>query len=381
MHGGTNRSLLNLLSEINITKYNIELYSINTKGHYHKLFIEYTKIINKIIKIEIEDKNNTTGIRYKLLNGCINLSIKTKDILRKLGIDLVPIYLKYIYYKFFIKNNYDIVIGFQEGGATLLASFFKKCKKIAWIHCEYERYFSGSNIKTEKEIYKLFDSIVCVSEYTKKSFLKINPELSNNTVCINNIINSKNILSLSKEKTSYNSLNSCFTIISIGRIDAVKRFSKIPEICNTLKERGCNFRWYLIGGTQKGHTDEFDILFELVNRYKVSDVFSWLGEVENPYPYILNSDLLVCLSVSEACPNVINEAKILHVPVVSTNFGSASEFVENGVNGLISPIDEISNRIYELISNNIYYNKIKLNINNFYYDNSIIEKKIYKLLD
>ena len=43
--------------------------------------------------------------------------------------------------------------------------------------------------------------------------------------------------------------------------------------------------------------------------------------------------MVVSTSVSEACPNVINEAKILHTPIVATNFGSVYEFIEDGVNG------------------------------------------------
>ena len=112
----------------------------------------------------------------------------------------------------------------------------------------------------------------------------------------------------------------------------------------------------------------------------MEDVFIWLGEKENPYPYFSNSDLLVITSKSEACPYVLNEAKVLNVPSIITNFSSASEFIDNDMNGVIVPVEKIGTKIEEIITNQDYYNRIKRNLLNCIYDNKAILVNFYKIV-
>ena len=105
-----------------------------------------------------------------------------------------------------------------------------------------------------------------------------------------------------------------------------------------------------------------------------------MGIKTNPHYYIKNADLLVSLSISEACPRVINEAKILHVPVVCTNFDTAKEYIDNMKNGIISPIDEIKYSILEILQNDELKNNIKANISKFHFDNNDIMNRINEIL-
>lgn len=100
----------------------------------------------------------------------------------------------------------------------------------------------------------------------------------------------------------------------------------------------------------------------------------------NPHYYIKNADLLVSLSSSEACPRVINEAKILHIPVVCTDFDTAYEYIDNMVNGIISPLNEIHQSILQMIQDRDLYYKITNNISDFHFDNDEIMKIIYEIL-
>jgi len=81
----------------------------------------------------------------------------------------------------------------------------------------------------------------------------------------------------------------------------------------------------------------------------------------------------VTLSLSEACPMIFNEAKILQIPIVSSDFGSAKEFINNGVDGIISPIEEFPEVIYQMMSNAMKYQNIKLNLAKFIYINDVIK--------
>ena len=70
----------------------------------------------------------------------------------------------------------------------------------------------------------------------------------------------------------------------------------------------------------------------------------WLGEKVNPYPYFKDTDQYVCLSELEACPMVFLEAKLFNIPIVTTDFPSAREFVKDG-EGTISPLEDLPQAI------------------------------------
>ena len=64
-----------------------------------------------------------------------------------------------------------------------------------------------------------------------------------------------------------------------------------------------------------------------------------LGKKENPYPYIKACDLYVQPSRYEGkCVSVI-EAQMLGKPVVITNYQTANNQLEDGVDGIIVPKD------------------------------------------
>ena len=51
------------------------------------------------------------------------------------------------------------------------------------------------------------------------------------------------------------------------------------------------------------------------------------------------ANLYVSTSLSESFPLVINEAKALGIPVITNNFGSAVESVEDGVDGFVVSLE------------------------------------------
>ncbi len=117
----------------------------------------------------------------------------------------------------------------------------------------------------------------------------------------------------------------------------------------------------------------------MIRANNLEDVVIRLGEKANPYPYMARSDLYVCLSSSEACPMVFNEAKILKLPMVTTDFGSAFEFITNGVDGIITPIDIMPNVLSRLMKDKKEMLKLKCNISNYGYDNASIQNKLNEI--
>ncbi len=121
-----------------------------------------------------------------------------------------------------------------------------------------------------------------------------------------------------------------------------------------------------------------DRLNDAINSYDMSRYVSYLGSTDNPFPYFTHSDVLVMLSESEACPMVFNEAKILNLPILSSDFGSAFEFIVQGKNGLIATLEEIPQLIYLLASQPSVLESIR---NNRYeeHSNMLIQKQLSEL--
>lgn len=254
------------------------------------------------------------------------------------------------------KIKYDVVVGFMEGTSTKLASFFNCDNRIAWVHCDYDRYLPRN--KSEEALYSQFKHIVAVSDYTSEVFRKRYPHLSDRVTTIHNIINFNKILLKAKEAILDSRYDiKSFSIISVGRIDKVKRFSEIPSIASKLKNKGVFFKWYVLGPIRE--EDEFDKLMRNIASYSVGDCVIYLGEKTNPYPYFASASLYVCLSSSEACPMVFNEAKVFNLPIVTTDFPSASEFVRQNEDGIIVPMKDIADGISKMIADNGYYNRMK----------------------
>ena len=90
-----------------------------------------------------------------------------------------------------------------------------------------------------------------------------------------------------------------------------------------------------------------------------------MGIKENPYPYIKKATVYVQTSRFEGKSVAIDEAKILHKPILVTNFPSAKDQIENGVNGSIVAMDanSIANGIQQLVTDvatmNVFVSNLK----------------------
>ena len=91
--------------------------------------------------------------------------------------------------------------------------------------------------------------------------------------------------------------------------------------------------------------------------------------------------LCVSLSTTEACPMVFNEARVLNVPIVTTDFGSAHEFVTDGVDGYIRPIEKIPDVISDICLDLGKYQNLHKNSVPKYIVNNEIKLKLISILN
>ena len=366
-HGGTNKSLENLLSLIDKQKYEISVYSLYEDGglYYKEIFKPY--IIKKSKLYNYTHDNFYTrkicGFWHKINKGTGFSWLYKKE-------------AKWLQDKY----NFDVVIAYQEGTATEFASYFENVRKITWIHCMYSRMASAGT-PADIKMYQKFNNIICVSKTAVNDFISLIPECKGKALSIYNTLNVDKIKSMSQDIINdniYNTRESHFTIISIGRFAKGKQFEKIPQLSNEIKKLVTKrFIWYIIGaGCQMQEQTK-----EEIKKYNLEDVVKILEAKDNPYPYFRNADLHISTSDSESFSYTIFESKILHTPVVSNNFPVAYEVVEKDC-GWVCSLEEMPDLLVEIINDEGgIYTKMKESISSYEYSNDDIIRKVEKLLD
>lgn len=362
-HGGTNKSLENLLEFMDKTKYNISIYSLYEDGgdYYKKKFFPY--IINKSrLYYLLHDNVYTRKLIgfYNKITRQENFTLLYKREVRHIE----------------KKHDFDIIVAYQEGTATEFVSYFKNKNKIAWIHFDYAMLEGKVNLKERKVYYDRFKHIVCVSKAALESMLKVHPEYKEKSTYIYNTLNSASVIEESLKRMQVPFDSTCFNIISIGRLVSIKQFQEIPKIVSNIKKQTNRpFCWYIVGS---GSSEQ--CIRSEIEKYNVQDTVVLLGPKDNPYPYILQANLLVCTSVAESFSYVIAEGKALHTPVLSNIFPVAYEVLDKNC-GWVCSLEEMPTLISHLINDKDgMYSKVKKSISSYEYENEEIMKKIYRLL-
>ena len=360
--GGTGTSLMNFVSLMDKSKYNISVFAITNAGVNRDFVAQHCRVIgynlgtaNTSSKLSLRDR--VFGIVKSVKKGLCNI-----------GIDISPLLFKYYASKIDDPQT-DYVLAFQEGQATLFASYLKYGKKVAWVRCEFTRLIhSPKDAEKQARLYSKYDKIVSVSNAAVNSFISVLPQYKERTYTLHNFVNDERVRRLSTELIDDVSKSDVFTVISIGRIDPVKRFSSIPSVVSQLIGTGLNLRWLIVGGNVS--ETEYAKLQSEIKKNHVEAAVILTGNKKNPYPYLKMSDLLVSLSISETFNNTLTEAKILGIPIVTTNYACASESVVDGEEGLIVPFEDISNSVARMIRNEDgIYDKVRKDLAEFKYDN------------
>jgi len=105
--------------------------------------------------------------------------------------------------------------------------------------------------------------------------------------------------------------------------------------------------------------------------YNLRDNILFLGEINNPYPYFKVADSLILVSEDEGYPVVYDEAKVLNLPIITTDVSDSRRDIENKL-GLVCKQDiyDIFETMKEIIDNN-YIIQEKIDFEE--YNNQIIK--------
>ena len=153
--------------------------------------------------------------------------------------------------------------------------------------------------------------------------------------CIYNPLNKKEIIKRSKKIINDKFYNEGFKIINIGRLTEQKDQITILRAINIIKNK-IKIRLVILGnGILKKKLLNYiaeNNLYKIVKLYKFK---------ENPYPYILRSNLFILSSKYEGLPNVLLEAASLKKPIISSKCPTGpTEILDNGKGGLLFKIGD-----------------------------------------
>lgn len=178
-------------------------------------------------------------------------------------------------------------------------------------------------------IYKIADYIVGNSNEVI-SYLKLQNRVTDSKLL--KIPNPVIFPSLPKVKISEDSL---FRIISVSRLEKVKNIDSILRIVSKLKQQNWNIHYSILGeGKELNH------LKNLTKDLNIEDSVTFLGFQNNPYPYLLMSDLYLLTSFTEGFSNSLAEAMYCELPCITTKVGAAEEMIKNNENGWIVNVND-----------------------------------------
>ncbi|MBQ6649362.1 MAG: glycosyltransferase [Muribaculaceae bacterium] len=226
---------------------------------------------------------------------------------------------------------YDLAISFMQPHNIVLNKVNSK-KKVAWIHTDYSTVHVDR--KLEMSIWSGFDHIISISKDCTNAFLKPFPTLKDKIVEIENILSPTFVRTQARipEETIIGKFKGV-KLVSVGRICHAKNYDNIPYIAKILKHNGLIFKWFIIG--PGNHSDIDNTIIET----HTEDCIEFIGPKDNPYPFMRDCDVYVQPSRYEGKSVTVREAQILCKPVVVTNYTTANSQIENGVDGVIVPMD------------------------------------------
>lgn len=263
-----------------------------------------------------------------------------------------------------LNKKYDLEIAFKDGFTALFTIFGNSDKKIHWLHYEYKNI--NPNKRYDKIFQKIipeFDKIIAVSEGVKKAFMEIYNV--KDIKVIPNLINSKKIINMSKEKPIIPIYNDKINVVLVGRIHEVKGYDRFLRVIERLYKNGLGHKLSinLIGDGPLLNN------IKCLNDEKNLNIKFW-GMIDNPYKEIKNFDLFVLPSYYEAFGLVVLESFVLKVPVLATETAATTSLIKNKENGLV--VKNTEEGLYEgfkyLMENKELLKLFKQNLNNFNYD-------------
>lgn len=242
------------------------------------------------------------------------------------------------------EKHYDVAIAYSQGLPTFyVVDKVKADKKIGWLNVDLP--FSDILKEYYREHYLALNYIVAVSKDTNDYISKVFPNYIGKIKTIYDINDYSFIHSLSKDKSEFES-KSRPIIITLARLNHQKGFDISLNACKLLSERNVDFEWHVFGN---GPEEEKMRCF--ISDNNLNNIFFIHKPEPNPYKHLKTAALYVQTSRNEGFGLSIAEARMLNIPVITTEFSAVWSQMVQGKNGIVVPIDAtaVADAIEDLI--------------------------------
>lgn len=380
--GGAEKSLVNLLNLIALNKYDVSLLMFKPEGAFLQqipsgvhilktdpsLFYAYkcdknvffckSGICSEILRVA------STGVCKLLYRNHARQKRWTK-------------FYKYALPKH--EGEYDVAIGYLEGDASYYVIDKVSAKrKILWVHSNFDNIKINEEASVYKEYFCKADKVVSISDKCVQVLQNNYPDMKNKFVCLPNLTSSVVLKNTAKVVINEKFSKDDFNIVSVGRLTEAKGFDMAIDALKILKECNVPVHWWIVGDGELRECLEKQVRDNGVERY-----LTFLGFKSNPYPYMNNADLIAQTSRWEGKSVVLDEAKILGKPILSTAYATVKDQVINGKEGIIVEMnaEAIALEIVHLIKDKSILKSIQQYLMNHDYGNQNEIIRYYELFE
>tara|TARA_X000001036_G_C20674624_1_gene803702 strand:+ start:565 stop:1647 length:1083 start_codon:yes stop_codon:yes gene_type:complete len=223
-------------------------------------------------------------------------------------------------------NNNKLVY-YVHGGTknfkTYYGNFKSRIMEIIFqkVVCLYDNFDKNQNFYPTKSFMRKITDIILTNNYNS---------LKEKIVFIPNPIN------FTIDSIKFSNRNK--TILSVGRLDKIKRFDLLISAFNEIKNDIVGWNLEIAGGGP----EELK-LNNLVDELKLHSRVKLLGEITNIHEVYQRASIFSLASIFEGMPMVILEAFEHGLPVVGFKNDGTDFLVKHGYNGLKSDIYDIEN--------------------------------------
>lgn len=374
--GGFQKSLLSLLQHFDYRKYNVDLLLLDKGGIFTEFIPKEVRIIDSPVDKEYFEsgksavigmiKKGKLHLAFMRFISCV-LWLFDKSVGAAFMIKAVP----------GLNKVYDAAIDYN--GQHLLYYLVDKVNaktKISYFHSDYKkwRYYE----RADRKYYAKVNAIVTVSEDCVTSMKDVFPEYADKIFCIENINSEKTVNMFPINSNGFEDRFKGIRLVTVGRVCKDKGFDFVCQALSLLIKDNYKIRWYMVGPVENEKYCE-----HLIEEFDLDESMVMVGETNNPYEYIRNSDLFIHPSRFEGKSVAIEEAKILNKPIVVTDFSTVHNQIIDKETGLI--VDMNGKAVYEGIKKLIDDNELKEHIINrqreICHGNESEVNKLYALID
>ena len=363
----------------------VEFAAINFLKN-HIFYLNNTGAYNITLIVNTPNKEN---LKFILPNiSIVNINIRRKPNF------FYDFYNIYFLYKFFKKNNFDIIHSLmpKAGFLTMLSSKMSRCK--VRIHTFTGQVWVDSMFLS-KLLFKFFDKIIAYSSTfnladsnSQMQFLIKENVVNKNKI---SVIGKGSICGYDEDKfkasldqrlsfrNKYGISDDDVVFIYLGRLSTAKGVLLLFEAFLNLSAKYPNIKLIFVG------PDEDDIqskILSIVNNNIIDKSLFFFENTYNPQIFLNISDVLCLPSFREGFGSVVIEAGAMNIPSIGSNIYGLSDSIVNNKTGLLfekGNITALINKMELLINFPSYrkwlgFNAQEFSKNNF--TNKIISSKL-----